>query len=49
MSRDDTVDVLIVRAGAAGSVAARHLAGASFSLVCLEHGTWVDHSEFWGD
>jgi len=44
-----TADVLIIGAGASGSVAARHLAGAGFKVVCLEQGTWVDNGEFWGN
>lgn len=48
-NRADVADVLIIGAGASGSVAARHLAGAGFKVVCLEQGTWVDNSEFWGD
>ena len=42
-------DVLIVGAGASGSVAAKHLAEAGFDVVCLEQGPKVDNSEFWGD
>ncbi|MEO1190910.1 MAG: GMC family oxidoreductase [Pseudomonadota bacterium] len=45
----EIVDVLIIGAGASGSAAARHLAGAGFKVICLEQGTWVDNSEFWGD
>ena len=41
-------DALIVGAGAAGSVAALHLARAGFSVVCLEQGGWTDPSEFPG-
>ncbi len=42
-------DVLIVGAGASGSVAAKHLAEAGCDVVCLEQGPKVDNSEFWGD
>ena len=42
-------DVLIVGAGASGSVAAKHLAEAGIDVVCLEQGPKVDNSEFWGD
>ncbi len=45
----EVADVLIIGAGATGAVAARHLAKAGFKVVCLEQGTWVDSSEFWGD
>ena len=41
-------DVLIIGAGAAGSVAALHLARAGFDVVCLEQGGWTDPSEFPG-
>jgi hypothetical protein len=34
----DRPDVLVIGAGAAGSVAAKHLAEAGFSVVCLEQG-----------
>ena len=42
-------DVLIIGAGASGSVAAKHLAENGFNVVCLEQGGRVDNSEFWGD
>ncbi len=42
-------DVLIIGAGASGSVAAKHLAEAGIDVVCLEQGPKVDNSEFWGD
>jgi choline dehydrogenase-like flavoprotein len=42
-------DVLIIGAGASGSVAAKHLATAGMSVVCLEQGPKVDNGEFWGD
>ncbi len=42
-------DVLIIGAGASGSVAAKHLAEAGIDVVCLEQGPKVDNSDFWGD
>ena len=42
-------DVLIIGAGASGSVAARHLAQNGFKVVCLEQGPQVDNGEFYGD
>jgi choline dehydrogenase-like flavoprotein len=42
-------DVLIVGAGAAGLVAAKHLAENGFEVVCLEQGGHVDTSDYWGD
>lgn len=44
----DHADVLIVGAGASGSVVARRLAIADFSVVCLEQGPWVNASEYAG-
>ena len=42
-------DVLVIGAGAGGSVAVRHLAEAGFSVVCLEQGDWANASDFPGD
>src|SRR5439155_22809223 len=42
-------DVLVIGAGAGGSVAARHLAEAGFDVVCLEQGGWLSPSDFPGD
>jgi choline dehydrogenase-like flavoprotein len=45
----DRADVLVIGAGAGGSVAARHLAEAGFKVVCLEQGDWTNASDFPGD
>ena len=45
----DIADVLIIGAGASGSVAAMHLAQNGFKVVCLEQGPKVDNGEFFGD
>lgn len=46
--RGEKVDVLIIGAGPSGSVAAKHLAKAGFSVVTLEQGHWPDANEFPG-
>ncbi len=46
--RDEEVDVVIVGAGPSGSVAAKHLSAAGFSVVTLEQGHWPDPDEFPG-
>ena len=45
----DAAEVLIIGAGASGSVAAAHLASAGVDVVCLEQGPRVDNAEFYGD
>lgn len=47
--RDEEVDICIIGAGPSGSVAARYLAEAGFSVVTLEQGHWPDAGEFPGD
>lgn len=46
--RGEKVDVLIIGAGPSGSVAAKHLAKAGFSVVTLEQGNWPDANNFPG-
>ncbi|CAN5421896.1 GMC family oxidoreductase [soil metagenome] len=46
--RDEEVDVVIVGAGPAGSVAALHLARAGFSVTVLEQGDWPDYDAYTG-
>ena len=45
----DRADVLIVGAGASGSVVAVQLAQAGMRVVCLEQGGWLNASDFPGD
>jgi choline dehydrogenase-like flavoprotein len=45
----ERADVLVVGAGASGSVVAKHLAEAGFDVVCLEQGSWVDPSAYPGE
>ncbi|HEX2045003.1 MAG TPA: GMC family oxidoreductase, partial [Gaiellaceae bacterium] len=47
--RGERPNVLVIGAGAAGSVAAKHFAEAGFSVVCLEQGGWRSAGEFPGD
>jgi choline dehydrogenase-like flavoprotein len=41
--------VLVIGAGASGSIAVRYLAERGFKVVCLEQGAWVNPSEYPGD
>jgi choline dehydrogenase-like flavoprotein len=45
----EIADVLVVGAGASGSVAVKELAEHGFSVVCLEQGDWTPPSSFVGD
>jgi choline dehydrogenase-like flavoprotein len=45
---DSAVDVLIIGAGASGSVAAHALASEGFSVLCLEQGDWVNNGDMPG-
>jgi len=47
--RPETADVLVIGAGASGSVAVRELVQQGFSVVCLEQGDWTPATEFTGD
>jgi choline dehydrogenase-like flavoprotein len=47
--REVPTNVLVIGAGASGAVAAKELAEAGFSVVCLEQGSWRNAGEFPGD
>ena len=52
MTRNEACDVLIIGAGATGSLAATVLAGAGLDVMCLEQGSWVepgDHPHYSSD
>jgi choline dehydrogenase-like flavoprotein len=42
----DSVDVLIVGGGASGSIVAKTMAEAGFSVVCLEQGPWIRSDDY---
>ena len=43
---EDTADVLIVGAGAAGAAMAWSLSDTGMRIVCLEQGDWMDPAEY---
>ena len=45
-SKNTTVDVLIIGAGASGAAAAASLSEAGFKVKCLEQGFWQDPSKY---
>jgi choline dehydrogenase-like flavoprotein len=49
MSEPEPADVLVIGAGASGSVMVARLAEAGVSVTCLEQGGWVSPSEFPGE
>lgn len=49
VSLPDIADVLVIGAGASGSVAAKEFAEQGFTVVCLEQGDWTPPSAFAGD
>ena len=46
---DKRVDVLVIGAGPSGAVAAKRMAEAGMTVVCLEQGEWPDRARFPGD
>ena len=47
MPRDtDTVDVLVIGAGASGGAFSWSLAEAGFDVMCLDQGDWVDPASY---
>src|SRR5579875_1484201 len=44
--RDETVDVLIIGAGASGAAVAWSLAETRMRILCLEQGDWMNPSEY---
>ncbi len=45
----ERADVLVIGAGASGSVVAKRLAERGFRITCLEQGGWVNASDYPGD
>ncbi len=45
-SREETVDVLVIGAGASGAAATAWLSEAGFKVKCLEQGFWQDPSKY---
>ena len=43
---EETVDVLIVGAGAAGAAIAWSLADTRMNVLCLEQGGWMDPAQY---
>ena len=47
MAKDiDTVDVLVIGAGASGAAFSWSLAGAGFDVTCLDQGGWLDPTQY---
>ena len=49
VAAEEVADVLIIGAGASGSVAAKHLSEKGFRVVILEQGDWISASDLPGD
>lgn len=45
-AEEAVVDVLVVGAGASGSIVARTMAQAGFSVTCLEQGQWIGTQDY---
>ena len=43
---DETVDVLIIGAGASGAALAWSLAETRMNVLCLEQGDWMDPAQY---